>query len=760
MVISKCTRQNKEKSTSTTVVLNKKLIRSKRRISIGTATIKILSKMVVDDLLNSIMAVDGSTQYLTVYQNKCIKQGSENICTGDYLKVKAEDNEHIFKYYLIVQVTDKDDSFWNSDLYDEIDSTVNTNMPVFPNFYIDITSSKYDQLIEQRKEYYAVGNEANNPACKDSPLVFDSKMIWYYGNVINQAIADVHANGGGYVIIPELGSRNNKGIYYTGAVNLLSNVNLVIKQGATLRFMRNQTNEYYPIVLTSYEGNDLYNFSPYIYAIHQQNIAITGNGLLDGQEDMWNWRPWKKGYWQTDWVDNPSVKTDYGENGYLNQGNFNNVPVENRIFTDDGKAPKFIGFPNDSQQKINLSGKLFLKSSFRPNFIEFNYCTNILVDGLKIRNTPFWQVHPLNSKNILIRNIDIYSNRTIGFETHGWNNDDGIDPESCQNVVLERNYVTVSDDGVAIKAGRNNDGRLRREPCKNVIIRHSSYRNDGGGSAAISIGSEMSAGVKNVFIHDNIFGGKGLIYLLKVKTNEIRGGYVSDIYIRNCTVKDISISLVQLDSHYRETVPFEHADKFDPQINGIFLDNITTATNLKPSKSFIDIASAVPRSPIRNIHYRNIVYHMMNIVESDRIFENTRFVADFTLKKVKVIDSTTGKSKVYNTKELNLTDAFLNLKENNNFVRKNIAESKPIKLYQDEQFYFCGVIDKKLKQTKVSLFVDREKSPLKLRFNCDGTFTSNYIKFDDSQYWFRGTHYLAVNLQNGFNCNTLVYRFI
>lgn len=762
MIADEETNHNKLKSTATTVVLNDQFMKDDQQIVIGTSTITVFSRITVSTLLSYITAIDKSQQRLTINKDGYIRENAEVIKTGDQLIVSAEDNKHEFKYRLVVENIPDVEDYWQPTLYNHIDTTVNANTPVFPNFRVSITDTRYSNLIEQRKEHYAISNRANDPSVKDSPLVFTTKDVWFYGNAINQAIADVHAHGGGYVVIPKLGSRNKEGCYYTGAINLLSNVNLVISQNAKLLFMRNPTNNYYPIVLTSYEGNDLYNFSPCIYALHQSNIAITGSGQLDGQEDMWNWRPWKKGYWGTQRVDDPSITTNYGNNGRLNQANFYNVPVNERVFTDDGKVPKYIGFTNDSQQQPELKSTQPLKSSFRPNFIEFNYCTNILIDGITIRNTPFWQVHPLNSENILIRNIDIYSNRTTDFETHGWNNDDGIDPESCQNVVLERNQVTVSDDGVAIKAGRNNDGRLRRHPCENIIIRDSVYRNDGGGSAAISIGSEMSAGVKNIFIQHNMFGGKGLIYLLKVKTNEIRGGYVRNVFIRDCEVQNTSISLVQLDSHYRETVPFEHADKFNPQIDGIFLDNITTTAGIKPAKSFIDFASAVSRSPIRNVHYRNVIYHTSNLSNINNLFADTTFIADFTLDNVKVINSATGRSNSYNTVPLKLSASYLTIVRHGDVSKRVITEAMPVKLKNDEKFYFSGTVDRntELSKLKIAVFLDRDNQPLKVKLNQNGTFSSDYIKFDDQQYWFAGVHYLSVNLQSSINCNTFVYKII
>src|SRR5205823_8194509 len=243
---------------------------------------------------------------------------------------------------------------------------------------------------------------------KTSPLVASSQVVWYYTDAIAAAMQDCNEAGGGIVLVPAVGSRNANGAYYSGAITLLSNVNLHIEEGATIKFMRNKTNEYYPVVLTSYEGTDFYNFSPLIYALNQTNIAVTGGGLLDGQEDMWNWRPWKKGYWGELSVENQGADaTTYGSNLVLNSMNFNDVPITKRIFSDDGHMPATIPVIDGDTVKYEAppADAVPLKSTFRPNFFEPNNSKNILIEGVKIRNTPFWIMHTLSSENIVIRNL-------------------------------------------------------------------------------------------------------------------------------------------------------------------------------------------------------------------------------------------------------------------------------------------------------------------------------------------------------------------
>jgi hypothetical protein len=283
---------------------------------------------------------------------------------------------------------------------------------------------------------------------------------------------------------------------------------------------------------------------------------VSGGGTLDGQEDMWNWRPWKKGYWGEPWVDDRGLDASYGQQGVLNQMNWADVPIEQRVFTDDGRQPGT------------------MRSAFRPSFIQPNHSTNVLIEDVRIRNTPFWTVHLLNSRNVLVRGLDIYSNKATGYEARGWNNDDGINPESSRNVVLENNHVSVSDDGTAIKAGRNRNGREHRAPSERIIIRDSVYQNDSANSAAVSVGSEMSGSVRDVFIHDNRFGGTGMAVALKFKTNAYRGGVVENIYLRDSVLENTTTSLVELNANYSETVPLPNADLFNPTIRDIFVDRV------------------------------------------------------------------------------------------------------------------------------------------------------------------------------------------
>jgi polygalacturonase len=218
-------------------------------------------------------------------------------------------------------------------------------------------------------------------------------------NAINDAIRTCSEAGGGRVVVPA-------GEYRTGAVHLLSNVNLHVAEGATLSFYTDPE-RYLPVVFTRFEGTEYMNYSPLVYAYEQENIAITGGGTLDGNASVENWWIWKEGKYGNSKV-NPSKDrlTAMGDAG---------VPPEERIF---GAGEKL-----------------------RPSFVQPYRCRNVLIEGIRVRRAPFWQVHPVLCTNVTVRGINVKS--------HGPNND-GCNPESCDAVLIEKcNRVRTSSYPIA-----------------------------------------------------------------------------------------------------------------------------------------------------------------------------------------------------------------------------------------------------------------------------------------------------------------------
>src|SRR6185436_16915584 len=254
------------------------------------------------------------------------------------------------------------------------------------------------------------------------------------------AIDACHDAGGGRVVVPA-------GRFLTGAIRLRSNVNLHLSEGATIAF-RPEAEAYLPLVLTRFEGVELMNYSPFVYALDERNVAITGRGTLDGQASAQQWWSWRTGQ-------APSRTR-------LIQMAADGVPPEKRVFGDG-------------------------TSRLRPNFVQPYRCENVLIEDVTVVNSPMWELHPVLCRNVIVRGVTINS--------HGPNND-GCDPESCRDVLIEKCTFDTGDDCIALKSGRNDDGRRLHTPIENVVIRDCDMRDGHGG---VVIGSEISGGARNIF---------------------------------------------------------------------------------------------------------------------------------------------------------------------------------------------------------------------------------------------------------------------
>jgi polygalacturonase len=195
----------------------------------------------------------------------------------------------------------------------------------------------------------------------------------------------------------------------------------------------------------------------------------------------------------------------------------------------------------------------------RPNFVQPYRCTNVVIDGLKIRNSPMWELNPVLCHNVTIRNIDI--------DTHGPNND-GCDPESCTDVLIENCTFNTGDDCIAIKSGRNADGRRVNVPCSNLIVRNCNMKDGHGG---VSIGSEVSGGIRNVYVENCQMSSLSLQRALRIKTNSHRGGAIENIYFRKVTVGQVAEAVIEVDFYYEEG----EGGPFKPVVNNVVVSDVT-----------------------------------------------------------------------------------------------------------------------------------------------------------------------------------------
>ncbi len=341
-------------------------------------------------------------------------------------------------------------------------------------------------------------------------------------DAIAQAIAACNAAGGGRVVV-------SGGVFLTGAVHLKSNVNLYVAEGTTLKFSPNPA-KFLPVVLTRFEGTECMNYSPLIYAYQQENIAVTGKGTLDGSASRETW--W--GLIRRDAIANGANGQRQSSQLELIQMGEKNVPVEQRIFGDRG--------------------------TLRPNFIVPYRCKNVLIEDVHIINSPMWEVVPELSVNVTVRGVEIHS--------HGPNND-GCDPESSRDVLIENCIFDTGDDCIAIKSGKDADGRRVNVASENLIIRNCVMQDGHGG---VVLGSENSGSIRNVFAENNKMDSPNLQRALRLKTNAGRGGVLENVFMRNCTVGQVSDSILTIDLVYGRVTE----GKFPPTVRNVLMQNVTS----------------------------------------------------------------------------------------------------------------------------------------------------------------------------------------
>lgn len=343
---------------------------------------------------------------------------------------------------------------------------------------------------------------------------------------INRVISLISKKGGGKVIIP-------KGTWNTGAIELKSHVNLVLEEGATLHFAFEP--KLYPLVRTSWEGLACWNYSPCIYAYKATDIAITGKGTIDGggnNDTFWQW------------------------NGNPRFGYKEGVTKESQKLGSRSKLLKMAedGVPFDER-------KFGMGYGLRPQLVNMVHCERILIKDVKMINSPFWVIHPLLSKNITVDGVYVWNEGPNG---------DGCDPEACENVLIQNCVFHTGDDCIAIKSGRNNDGRLWNQPSKNIIIRNCKMEDGHGG---VVIGSEISGGCENVYAENCVMDSPHLERILRIKTNNCRGGQVQNINMRNVVVGQCKEAVVKINLDYeRKEICYRG---FEPIVNNVNVENVT-----------------------------------------------------------------------------------------------------------------------------------------------------------------------------------------
>ena len=386
---------------------------------------------------------------------------------------------------------------------------------------------------------------------------------------IAKAIVACNKAGGGRVVIPE-------GEWLTGPVHFKSNVNLHLEENAILRFTDNPS-DYLPAVMTSWEGLECYNYSPLLYAFECENVAIIGKGTLQPKMDTWKV-----------WFKRPQPHLEALKELYTKAST--DVPVIER------------------QMAVG-------ENHLRPHLIHFNRCKNVLLDGFKIRESPFWTIHLYMCDGGLVRNLDV--------KAHGDNND-GIDFEMSRNFLVEDCSFDQGDDAVVIKAGRNQDAWRLNTPCENIVIRNCQILK---GHTLLGIGSEISGGIRNIYMHD-CTAPNSVMRLFFVKTNHRRGGFIENVYMKNVQAGTAQ-RVLEIDTEvlyqWKDLVP-TYEERIT-RIDGIYMDKVTCE-----SADAIYELQGDAKLPVKNVTIKNVkvgevkkfvkkVNNVENVVEKNVTYE-------------------------------------------------------------------------------------------------------------------------------------------
>ncbi|GHN02329.1 glycoside hydrolase [Cytophagales bacterium WSM2-2] len=423
------------------------------------------------------------------------------------------------------------------------------------------------------------------------------------------AIDAISKKGGGKVIIP-------RGIWLTGPIQLKSNINLYSEEGALIIFSKNY--DEYPLIETSFEGlNTVRCLSP-IYGKGLENIAITGRGVFDGSGEAW--RPVKKSKLTGD-----EWKKLTASGGLLNEAKNTWYPTEKSL--KGARATENFNVPSNLKSKEEWES---VKDFLRPVMVSLVNCKRVMLDGPTFQNSPAWCLHPLMSEEVTLRNLTV---RNPWYSQNG----DGLDLESCKNVVIEKCNFDVGDDAICFKSGKDKDGRLRAMPTQNVIVDNCIVYHGHGGFV---VGSEMSGGVKNVKVANCTFIGTDVG--LRFKSTRGRGGVVENIYIDNISMIDIPAEALLFDLYYggNSPVPTVEEKTIDkeklaamvppvteetPAFNNIFINNV-----MCKGAGRAVFLQGLPEMNLKNIKLNNVRIEAdkgIEIVDADGIEMKNVFVS-------------------------------------------------------------------------------------------------------------------------------------
>lgn len=432
---------------------------------------------------------------------------------------------------------------------------------------------------------------------------------------INDAIVAIADKGGGKVVVPA-------GIWLSGPIVLRDKVELHLESNAILLFSTDA--DLYPLVETSFEGLDMLRCQSPISAVGATDIAITGNGVIDGGGD--SWRPVKR------------VKLTEGQwNNLVNSGGVVD-PGGKTWYPDEGALKASVITREKKNDEISKAEWMQMKRWLRPVLLGFTGCSRVLLTGVTFRNSPSWCLHPLCCDNLTIDNVKVFN---------PWysQNGDALDIESCSNAIVQNCLFDAGDDAICLKSGKDEDGRKRGKPCSNIIIKNNTVLHGHGGFV---IGSEMSGGINNVYVSDCTFIGTDIG--LRFKSTRGRGGVVENIYIKGIRMVDITGDAIVADMYYAikekpgSSIPAVSVTT--PSFRNIYIYDISCNGAGKALA-----LRGLPEMPLKNF-----VIDGMDVSSSKKGI-SANYVAGLVLNDVNVVCEDSCKLKIENSSSISVNDA-------------------------------------------------------------------------------------------------------
>lgn len=428
----------------------------------------------------------------------------------------------------------------------------------------------YENLPFDMPEVHAPVIPARSVSLSDFGAVCDGVTL--NTDAFAKAIEHLASQGGGTLEVPD-------GVWVTGPIELKSNININLSEGAIISFDPNP--DLYPMRRVIYEGFEAWRRQSPITGTGLENISITGSGIIDGNGNRW--RPVKK--------------------TQMTKAEWTNLTAKGGVIIPSGDTEEWYpsqeflnGKKNGNRRREYTKEEAdSYKQYLRPVMVHLVQCKNVMLKGVTFQNSPAWNLHPLMCENLILDGLNVRN----PYYSH---NGDGMDVESCKNVIICRSLLDVGDDAICIKSGKDEEGRKRGIPTENVIVRDCRVFHGHGGFV---VGSEMSGGVNNISVENCQFTGTDVG--LRFKSTRGRGGVVKNIFINNISMVDITGDAITFDLYYwtfgkgPQGVP--PVDEGTPQFKDITIDNVTALNSGKALKF-----NGIPEMPIENITVSNSVF--------------------------------------------------------------------------------------------------------------------------------------------------------